>query len=60
MNFEKLRLSEVLMYNTVKLICRDENNKGYLGTGFIFKYFRTDKDSVMNLTPKNQQFFILL
>jgi hypothetical protein len=46
MNFEKLRLSEVLMYNTVKLICRDENNKGYLGTGFIFKYFRTDNDSV--------------
>ena len=45
-NYNNLGLSEVLMYNTVKLICKDKRGEGYYGTGFIFKYFRTEKDSV--------------
>lgn len=34
------------MYNTVKLICQNEKGEGYYGTGFIFKYFRTEEYSV--------------
>jgi hypothetical protein len=34
------------MYNTVKLVCRNEKNEDYFGTGFIYIFFRNELDSV--------------
>ena len=40
-----IRLSEKTMYTTVKITV-EKSGYNEIGTGFIFKYFRNEKDSI--------------
>ena len=48
-----LRLSDRLMYNTVKINSRSTDGIQTVGTGFIFKFFRTAEDSVPVFVSKH-------